>query len=133
MVRFLLLRMALAPMKILRRGLQFQVMMKNLNQYLIGMYEAVVHRILGCYVGLRRDPKFLQAFDVVQLSESWAPARIPESPPDDLGGAAACAGAGRAGDGGCAPLQAGVGGAGPAGPGVPAGRSGSLGGACLPA
>ena len=79
MVRFLLLRMALAPMKILRRGLQFQVMMKNLNQYLIGMYEAVVHRILGCYVGLRRDPKFLQAFDVVQLSESWAPARIPEA------------------------------------------------------
>ena len=44
------------------RGLLFQPMK---NRYLIGTYEAVVHRILGSYMGLRRDPKFLQALDVV--------------------------------------------------------------------
>ena len=95
-----------------RRGLLFQAMK---NRYLIGTYEAVVHRILGRYVGLRRDPKFLQALDVVR--PPWAPAQIPEFPSDE--GAAA-----RASDcdGSGAPRPAGWGGAGHAG-GL-AGRSG---------
>ena len=37
-----------------RRGLLFQSMK---NRYLVATYEAVVHRILGRYMGLRRDPK----------------------------------------------------------------------------
>ena len=50
------------------QGLLFQVM-KNL--YLIWTYKAVVHQILGSYVGLCRDPKFLQDLDVFQ--QSWDP------------------------------------------------------------
>ena len=48
-----------------QRGLLFQAM-KNRHR----TYKAVVHRILGCYVGLRKDPKFLQALDVVL--QPWA-------------------------------------------------------------
>ena len=65
-----------------RRGLLFQEMK---NRYLIGKYEAVVHLILGCLVGMRRDPKFQKALDVVR--PPWAPAPIPEFPSDE--GAAA--------------------------------------------
>ena len=46
------------------------------NRYLVATYEAVVHRILGRYMGLRRDPKFLQALDAVR--PAWAPEPVPE-------------------------------------------------------
>ena len=46
-----------------RRGLLFQSMK---NRYLVATYEAVVHCILGSYMGLLLDPKFLQALDAVQ-------------------------------------------------------------------
>ena len=39
-------------------------------------YEAVVHCILGRYVGLLLDPKFLQALDAVR--PAWAPEPVPE-------------------------------------------------------
>jgi hypothetical protein len=56
-----------------RRGLLFQSMK---NRYLVATYEAVVHRILGRYMGLRRDPKFLQALDAVR--PAWAPEPVSE-------------------------------------------------------
>ena len=46
-----------------RRALLFQSMK---NRYLVATYEAVVHHILGSYMGLLLDPKFLQALDAVQ-------------------------------------------------------------------
>ena len=56
-----------------RRGLLLQSMK---NRYLVTTYEAVLHCILGCYLGLRRDPKFLQALDAIW--PAWAPEPVPE-------------------------------------------------------
>ena len=56
-----------------RRGLLFQSIK---NRYLVATYEAVVHSILGRYMGLRRDPKFLQALDAVQ--PAWAQEPVAE-------------------------------------------------------
>ena len=53
-----------------QRGLLFQ------SRYLVATYEAVVHRILGCYMGLWWDPKFLQALDSVQ--PAWEPEPVPK-------------------------------------------------------
>ena len=58
-----------------RRRLLFQVLK---TRYLVGTNEAVIRRILGRYVGLRRDPKFIQALDVVR--PPWAPPRSLSSP-----------------------------------------------------
>ena len=46
------------------------------NRYLVATYEAVVHRILDRYMGLRRDPEFLQGPDAVR--PAWAPEPVPE-------------------------------------------------------
>ena len=44
----------------MRRGILFQ---RFKNRYLIASYEAVAHRILGRYLGLRRLPGFRRALE----------------------------------------------------------------------
>ena len=53
------------------------------NWYLVASYEAVTHRILEHYVGLRWLPAFRRALKLTR--PHWAPQYLPELLPGDLG------------------------------------------------